>query len=55
MNEEQFKQILEVIKKVKSRIGNFPGNFWICFWLFLIWWVLLDVSSYLKEIVRLAK
>ena len=55
MNEEQFKQILEEIKKIKLRIANLPGNFWICFWLVWILVELAKIKTYLVEIVRLAK
>jgi hypothetical protein len=54
MNEELKKLLLEIKEKIKG-VEIKISTFWVCVWLFLIWLELLDISSYLKEIVRLAK
>lgn len=34
----------------KKEISNWPGFFWICFWLFIINWMLSDIGNELSKI-----
>jgi hypothetical protein len=55
MTPTEHREIIDSIKIVRDKIAGLPSNFWICFWLFIIVGLLMDVVNRLDKILELAK